>query len=169
MHGIVDKIWRNHRTDGSEYWVLCIDNERYSTWDRNHMENLQEGDAVEFAYTQSGRYRNLISLQRQPPTPTTTAFPQTPPEPAHLKFRLNCLRITAELLQGHPGLPEEKLQLALHLAKRLEQQLQEPGIKEEPREDMEPPPPPAEKTKAGTAEAPLPSPSREEEESQTLS
>ena len=73
MQGTVGKIWHNHRTDGSEFWVLSIDGERYSTWDRNLIANIQEGDLVEFTYDQSGRFRNLKALNRLSRSPFMTA------------------------------------------------------------------------------------------------
>lgn len=73
MQEKVGRIWHNHRPDGSEYWVLSIDGKRYSTWDKNMVADVREGDLVDFAFTDSGRYRNLTGIKRIESSGFTTA------------------------------------------------------------------------------------------------
>ncbi len=48
VQGTVDKPWRNERADGSEYCVLSIDRQRYTTFSRQLVKDIREGDRVEF-------------------------------------------------------------------------------------------------------------------------
>ena len=113
MQGTVDKIWHNHRADGSEYWVLSIDGQRYSTWDKNMIADVQKGDSVEFAFTDSGRYRNLTALKRLSGSPFPTAGKMAPSPESLRTVKMNCLRTAAEMLKDTTLLPEQKVALAL--------------------------------------------------------
>jgi len=120
VQGTVDKIWHNHRADGSEYWVLSIDGQRYSTWDKNMVADIQEGYTVEFAFTDSGRYRNLTALKRLSGEPFITAD-RIAPSPESLRtVKMSCLRTAAEMLKDTTLLPEQKVSLAINMAERLE-------------------------------------------------
>ena len=126
MQGTIGKIWHNHRTDGSEFWVLSIDSERYSTWDRNLIANIQEGDLVEFSYDQSGRFRNLKAINRLSRSPFMTAdLLTTSPESLRL-VRMNCLKISAELLKDTTMLPEQKTSMTISMSKKLEEHILTP-------------------------------------------
>jgi hypothetical protein len=120
VQGTVDKIWHNQRADGSEYWVLLIDGQRYSTWDKSLVANVQEGDLVEFAFTHSGRYRNLTALKRLPSSPFVTADRLLPCAGTLRSIRTSCLRTAAEMLKDTTLLPEQKVSLSIAMAKRLE-------------------------------------------------
>ena len=61
MQGRVGKSWENDG-NGRPYWVLQIDGERYTTWNRKSLEGVQEGSLIEYEYKQSGKYRNISSL-----------------------------------------------------------------------------------------------------------
>lgn len=120
VYGRIEKIWHNQRADGTEYWVLTIDGQRYSTWDPEHVAYVQEGEFVEFSFTNSGQYRNLLAIRRvDDPAPAAGARIQQ--QPGHLpRVRLACLRVAAALLGNTSGTPEQRVALAMSLAKRLE-------------------------------------------------
>ena len=118
MYGRLEKIWHNRRADGSEYWVLSIDNQRYTVSNRDLIRNIHDGDFVEFAFTSSGRYRTIITLkrnvmkgreERDQPCPET-----------HRDTRLHCLRTAALLVQDSDVTPERKPKLAMDVARKLE-------------------------------------------------
>jgi len=126
VQGIVDRIWHNQRADGSEFWVLSIDGQRYSTWDKNLVASVQEGDSVEFAFTESGRYRNLTALKRTGASAFTTADKlRISPESLRI-VRMNCLRNAAEMLKDTTLLPEQKVALAINMAQELENHVLRP-------------------------------------------
>lgn len=120
MLGTISKIWRNEREDGSHYWVLSIDGERYSAFEADLVKHLNEGDFVEFTYTQSGKYRNLVCIK------PVSRFgfgacdgPSVPPEAIRI-LRMNCLRTAAEVLKGSSLRPEQRASAALEIAEKLE-------------------------------------------------
>jgi hypothetical protein len=124
MLGKVDNVWRNEREDGSQYWVVSIDGKRYSTWDAKLAGDVQPGDPVEFAFVNSGRFRNLTALKRAPPSGVPTPEePQVAPERMRV-MRMNCLRTAAELLRDTTALPEQKTSMAIALAERLQTYVQ---------------------------------------------
>lgn len=112
IQGTVDKIWHNHRTDGSEYRVLSIDGQRYSTWDKNMIADIREGNCVEFAFANSSRYRNLTALKRLPGAAPLTADRMAPSPESLRTVKMNCLRTAAEMLKDTTLLPEQKVELA---------------------------------------------------------
>lgn len=121
MQGIVDRIWRNERADGSEYWVLSIGGKRYSTWDQRLIDSIREGDSVEFAFTSSGRFRTITALQRSA-GPSFATADKLAPSPESLRItRMSCLRTAAEMLKDTTLLPEQKLSLAITMAERMEE------------------------------------------------
>ena len=114
MQGKVEKIWHNRRTDGSEYWVIKIDGKTYSTFDPEHVSYIQEGDTVEFSFSRSGRYCNLIAVK-----------PLNPPlSPISGKVfreaRMYCIIAASLLLMNSPLQPGQKAALAVEIAGKLE-------------------------------------------------
>lgn len=126
MRGTVDKIWHNQRADGSEYWVLSIDGQRYSTWVKSMAANIRQGDVVEFVFSDSGRYKNLTALKRT--GALSFAATQKPGVDTKLlrKVRMSCLRTAAELLNGTTLLPEQRLTLATDMAQKIEKYVLRP-------------------------------------------
>lgn len=120
VQGTVSRIWHNHRPDGSEYWVLSINGQRYSTWDRNLIVGVQKGDLVEFAFADSGRYLSLTGLRRVSGPGFTTADRLEASPEALRKVRMSCLRTAAELVSGCNMMPDQKVSLAVSVAERLE-------------------------------------------------
>jgi hypothetical protein len=112
--GTIEKIWHNRRTDGSEYWVIKIDGKTYSTFDPEHISYTQEGDAVEFSYSQNGSYRNLIAIKplNSPVSPIS--------EEVFRKVRTYCIIAASLLLVNAPQQPEQKADIAIEMAQKLE-------------------------------------------------
>ena len=114
VQGKVNKIWHNRRTDGSEYWVITIDGKRYGTFDPEHVSYIQEGDAVEFSCSQNGSYWNLIAIK-----PLNPKFSPIS-EKTFRKVRTNCIIAASLLLMNSPQQSEQKTDLALEIARKLE-------------------------------------------------
>lgn len=126
VQGTVNKIWHNRRPDGSEYWVVSVDGQRYTTSRRDLVEGIQEGDRIELSLYNSGRYRRIAALARLPHTAFVTAD-RLLPNPESLRIiRMNCLRTAAEMLKDTTLLPEQKLAMAITVAERLEQHVLRP-------------------------------------------
>jgi len=120
VQGTVEKIWHNRRADGTEYWVLTIDGKRYSTWDSEHVAYIREGESVEFAFTQSGRFLNLTAIRRIDGTVRISSDKIRVNNECRCNVRINCLRTAAEMLKGSTSLPEQKVDLAINMAQNFE-------------------------------------------------
>ena len=62
MKGEIERIWKNETEDGRKYEVLQINGERYSLWDENYLDEIQEGQALEFEYKESGDFKNITKV-----------------------------------------------------------------------------------------------------------
>lgn len=120
MRGTIERIWQNERADGSKYWVVSIDGKRYSTWDPGLLQGIQSGDAVEFTFTTSGRYKNLLAIKKLDDRQFRTADTLVVSPDALRIVRMNCLRTAAEMLKDTTLLPEKKVSMAISMAQRLE-------------------------------------------------
>jgi len=146
MQGTIGKIWQNQRQDGSQYWVLSIDGQRYTTFAKELAEGISEGDRVEFSFYNSGRYRKIAAIQRLPHAASTAAN-SSPLSAESLRIiRMNCLRTAAEMLKDSKLLPEQRLSVVTTIAQRLQQYVLRP-----PGDD--PPQSPHEQGKAKAAKA----------------
>ncbi len=120
MRGTIERVWENERADGSKYWVVSIDGKRYSTWDPGLLQGIQSGDAVEFTFTTSGRYKNLLAIKKLDDQQFRTADTLVVNPEALRIVRMNCLRTAAEMLKDTTLLPEQKVSMAISMAQRLE-------------------------------------------------
>jgi len=64
MKGVVDKIWKNKTDDGKPYLVVRIGENKYSVWDKKYMEGLNEGAAVEYESSQSGKFKKITDMKK---------------------------------------------------------------------------------------------------------
>ena len=126
MQGTIGKIWQNQRQDGSQYWVLSIDGQRYTTFAKELAEGISEGDRVEFSFYNSGRYRKIAAIQRLP-SRATTATKNSPLSAGSLRIiRMNCLRTAAEMLKDSKLLPEQRLSVVTTIAQQFQQYVLRP-------------------------------------------
>lgn len=113
--GKIEKIWENKTRDGTPYWVLAINGDRYSAFEQEMLHGLQEGDEIEFDWKQAGRYRNLAELRK------LSASRADAPYDRDLSIvRMSCLRSAAELLAYQRLGLEKKGELVVDLAARFE-------------------------------------------------
>ena len=128
MHGTVENVWENTREDGTVYWVLTIDGRRYSAFDPDLVQDVGPGDRVEFSYTSSGRYKNLLAIRR------LTDQPEHPSETVRI-VRMNSLRTAAELLRDSSLTPDQRAVAAIDIAEKLECHILRPERTEQDDED----------------------------------
>jgi len=62
MKGEVEKLWKNKTEDGRKYEVFQINGERYSLWEEDYLDKIQEGQALEFDYKESGDFKNITKI-----------------------------------------------------------------------------------------------------------
>ena len=64
MKGEVEKVWKNKTEDGRRYEVFQIGGERYSLWEEDYLDRIQEGQSLEFDFKESGEFRNITEIYR---------------------------------------------------------------------------------------------------------
>jgi len=127
MKGIIDKIWKNKTDDGKPYFVLKIEGEKYSVWDNKYMEGLDEGAAVEYESTQSGKFKKITDMRK---IELEARF--EPPERKSRDrngeeiVRMSCIRSAAALVADFGAPPEEKAEITLGLARKFEKYVIDP-------------------------------------------
>ena len=62
MKGEVEKKWKNETTDGRKYEVFQINRERYSLWDEDYLDRINEGQSLEFDFKESGEFKNITEI-----------------------------------------------------------------------------------------------------------
>jgi hypothetical protein len=125
MYGTLEKVWANKRSDGTPYWTLSISGRRYSVWDGNLVEGLQEGDGVEFSFTQSGAFRKVVAIHKSSGAGSAgNPWLQHQEEKGTQIVRMSCIRTAAQLVDGSRGEPLKKADLVLRVATLFEEHVQ---------------------------------------------
>ena len=116
MKGLIEQLWENHNRKRQRYLVLEIAGERYSLWDEALMDNLEEGLVVEYEWKQSGKYRNITSID---PEPAYSASVRAGRKDRDM-VRMSCLKSAASLLAPSNAETDQRGTLTLQLAKEFE-------------------------------------------------
>jgi hypothetical protein len=62
MKGEVEKVWKNETSDGRKYEVFQIGGQRYSLWEEEYLDKIQEGQPLEFDFRESGDFKNISKI-----------------------------------------------------------------------------------------------------------
>ena len=127
MKGVIDKIWENKTDDGKPYLVVRIGENKYSVWDKKYMEGLNEGAAVEYEFTQSGKFKKITDMRRIE-LELGFAPPERKPRDRNGQeiVRMSCIRSAAALVADFGAPLEEKADITLGLARRFEKYVIDP-------------------------------------------
>lgn len=128
MKGVIDKIWENKTDEGKEYLVLSIGGERYSLWDEEQMGYLQEGTAVDYQWSPSGRFRKITEISKIEGELDPGAYEGKKTKSSEEIVRMSCVKSAAELVSRFDVRPEEKVDLTLGIARRFERYIK--GVEE---------------------------------------
>lgn len=123
MKGVIDKIWENKTKEGKKYWVLNIDGEKYSVWDKKYMEGIQEGSAVEYEWAASGDFRKVTGIKKIEIDPDFNPGERNAKN--HQIIRMSCLKSATALVSNIDGKPDEKGEITLGIARRFEKYVAE--------------------------------------------
>ncbi len=121
MKGVIEKVWDKLDRKGGRYLVLQIAGERYSLWDEQRMNGLEEGIVVEYEWKQAGRYKNISTIELDPDYSATHRAQKRDRD----VVRMSCLKSAAALLSSADADPEKKGQLTLDLARQFERYVTE--------------------------------------------
>jgi hypothetical protein len=113
MQGYVEDILHKER-NGKPYWILKIEGNNYTVWDRKYIEGIKKGSLVAYEFKQSGNYRHITSLK-----PLEGSLAPYSQEELRI-IRMSCLR-SAVNLTSEMGLEyKDKVEATIHLAKQFE-------------------------------------------------
>jgi len=124
MKGEVEKVWKNETQDGRKYEVLQINGERYSIWEEDYLDRIQEGQTLEFDFKESGDFKNITRIYEKP---------ETGPEEKRNEYedrnrkiiRMSCLRSASRVLTGSRIPSQERAEKTIEIAKRFEKYIDE--------------------------------------------
>lgn len=129
MKGKVEEISRQISKKGDEYLRVTIDGEKYTIWDPDYFDMFQEGDIIDFEYTESTQWKNITEMAVVDPTTN-----EAPEKGKYLRLkdkqiaRMSCLKSAAYLLANIEKDPSEKGQDTLSLAKVFEKYIYEDDL-----------------------------------------
>jgi hypothetical protein len=123
MRGLIDKVWENQDRKGRNYLVVEIAGDRYSLWNGDLMDQIEEGMVVEYEWKQSGKYKNITSLEADSAFSATARANKRDRD----MVRMSCLKSAASLLAGSELEPDQRGDLTLQLAKQFEEYISSPG------------------------------------------
>lgn len=132
MKGEIEKIWNNQTSDGRRYNVLQIGGERYSLWEEDYLDKLQEGRALEFDFRESGEFKNISKIY-EPETangqpgnepkeelPPGYNGPQANDQKTRQIIRMSSLRSASQILGGSRIPASKRAEKTIEIAKKFE-------------------------------------------------
>ena len=132
MKGEVEKVWNNETSDGRKYQVLQVNGVRYSLWDENYIDQIQEGQPLEFDFKESGDFKNITDIH--------DGSEGTPGKPDYGTVRLNkitkmsCLKSASQVLAGS-GIPyDDGADKTIEISRKFEKYLNEEELDQDGRD-----------------------------------
>jgi len=130
MKGEVEKVWKNETQDGRRYGVLQISGQRYSLWEEDYLDRIQEGQSLEFDFRESGDFKNITRIYEKP---------ETGPEEKRNEYdgrnrkivRMSCLRSASRVLPGSRVPFGERAEKTIEIAKKFEKYVNNDGAEPE--------------------------------------
>ena len=125
MKGEVEKIWNNETSDGRKYQVFQINGERYSLWDDNYIDCIQEGQSLEFDFKESGEFKNVTKIygqedQAREPTQTNDRLNKI--------VKMSSLRSASRILTGSEILYDSRADKTIEVAKKFEKYIDDEEV-----------------------------------------
>jgi hypothetical protein len=128
MKGEIEKIWKNQTSDGRRYNVLLIGGERYSLWEEDYLDRLQEGQTLEFDFRESGDFKNISRIYE--PMNETNRLANEPKEGLSPEYdndkktrkiiRMSALRSASRILAGSRIPAGERAEKTIEIARKFE-------------------------------------------------
>lgn len=122
MKGIIEQVWENESRNGQPYLTVQIDGERYSVWDTQYFDQLQEGAEIEYQFRQSGNFRNITEVATLTENNDVPLYQNGRDRQI---TRLSCLKSAAQILAPAQIDPDAKRDLVIDTARVFERYVQE--------------------------------------------
>jgi len=126
MKGEVEKVWKNETEDGRKYEVFQIGGERYSLWEEDYLDRIQEGQTLEFDFKESGEFKNITKIYEKPEN--------EPKEPGYgdqkqkKTVRMSSLKSASRVLIGSRIPYQNRADRAIEIAKKFEKYIDDDGL-----------------------------------------
>ena len=128
MKGEVEKVWKNETEDGRKYEVFQINGERYSLWEEDYLDKIQQGQALEFDYKESGDFKNITKIYE--PGEEKANEKKCGCKRSEQIVKMSCLRSASAILAGSEIPCSERAEKTIETARRFEKYLYEEGFDE---------------------------------------
>ena len=109
MRGTIEKIFHD-QNDRGECWTLLIGGQRFSVFNKALIQDLSEGDSVDFFWTGTGQYKRIVKLSKGGEKKDTGVQ----------IARMSAIRSAAELVSACSLAPGEKAKTTLEIAQQFE-------------------------------------------------
>ena len=118
MKGEVEKVWKNQTEDGRKYEVFQINGERYSLWEENYLDKIQEGQALEFDFRESGDFKNITKIYER--SNEIEGNREYDDKRVKRIIKMSCLRSASRVLTGSRIPYDSRADKTIEIAKRFE-------------------------------------------------
>ena len=118
MKGEVEKVWKNETEDGKRYEDFQIGGERYSLWEEDYLDRIQEGQSLEFDYKESGDFKNITEIYEQPGE--VEKVPEYGNQRLKKTIKMSCLKSASRILAGTKVPYLNRADRAIEIARKFE-------------------------------------------------
>lgn len=126
MKGEVEKLWKNETEDGRKYEVFQIGGERYSLWEEDYLDRIQEGQTLEFDFKESGEFKNITKIYEQPGE--VEKEPEYGNQRLKKTIRMSSLKSASRVLIGSRIPYQNRADRAIEIAKKFEKYIDDDGL-----------------------------------------
>lgn len=126
MKGEVEKVWKNETEDGRRYEVFQIGGDRYSLWEEDYLDRIQEGQTLEFDFRESGEFKNITKIYENPENEPKE--PEYADQKLKKTIRMSCLKSASRVLIGSKIPYQNRADRAIEIAKKFEKYLDDDGL-----------------------------------------
>jgi len=119
MKGRIEKIWDNESRNGQRYLGISIDGQRYTLWEEQYFDQLQEGDVIDFEWKKSGRFKNITEIKYN------NEDNNYPEKKLKSIIRMSCLKSASELISDSDVETGKRADMAIDFARKFEDYIKE--------------------------------------------
>ena len=126
MKGEVEKVWKNETEDGKRYEVFQINGERYSLWEEDYLDRIQEGQSLEFDFKESGDFKNITEIYE--PSKNEEKEPEYGNQRLKKTIKMSCLKSASRVLIGSKIPYQNRADRAIEIARKFEKYIDDEGL-----------------------------------------